>query len=301
MLEPVTIDQLRVFVAVVESGSFSAASRKLGRAQSGISQAVATLEDQLGLALFDRSGRRPVLTPEGASLVEDARAAIARVQRLRGRARALSGHVEPSVTLAVSLLVPYETLSTTLGAFEAAFPDTDLRLLVQEAAGPVEAVIAGTANLGVTGTYSVGAASFPTSSLASAVIGSVPIVAVAARDHPVIRGGSAGTAIDRAREERQLLSVGAGGDGATVALSRRTWLVGDQELRRRLVRSGFGWAVMPRHIVADDIERGELTVLDLERHGVPATETVLALHDLKRPLGPAATWIVSALSAMMFT
>ena len=58
-----SLDQLKTFLTVVETGSFAAAGRKLGRATSAISYAIANLESQLGVALFDRgSTRKPVLT-----------------------------------------------------------------------------------------------------------------------------------------------------------------------------------------------------------------------------------------------
>jgi len=63
-----TLDQLRVLVTIADMGSLSAAGRKLGRVQSAISQAVATLEDAQGVTLFDRSGFRPVLTDVGRVL-----------------------------------------------------------------------------------------------------------------------------------------------------------------------------------------------------------------------------------------
>lgn len=291
MLEPVTIDQLRVLVAVVEAGSFSEAARRLERAQSGISQAVATLEDQLRLRLFDRTGRRPMLTPEGAAIVEEARAVIARARQLRSRARSLSGGVEASVTLAVSLLVPTDALTDTLGAFETQYPGTDLRLLVQEAAGPAENVLAGRADLGVTGAFYVRDAE---DGLRRTRLGSVPIIAIAAAHSRAAHRSTETDPGEIVEEERQLLSGGVDG-GATPAISRRTWLVGDQALRRSLVLSGFGWAVMPRHVVAEDIAAGRVVTLDLEARGVPSTETILALHRAAQPIGPAATWIVEAL------
>src|SRR6267142_2478242 len=65
MLDGLTLDQLRTFIAAAEEGSFSAAGRKLGRAQSVVSKTLANLEAQLGVKLFDRSARYPRLTDEG--------------------------------------------------------------------------------------------------------------------------------------------------------------------------------------------------------------------------------------------
>ena len=65
-----TLDQIRLFLAVVDEGSFNAAARRLGRAISVISYGIASMEAQLGITLFDREGsRRPVLTDAGKALV----------------------------------------------------------------------------------------------------------------------------------------------------------------------------------------------------------------------------------------
>ncbi len=69
MLDGLTLDQFAVFVTVVEEGSFSAAARKLNRAQSAITYTVQALEAQTGTDLFDRSAYRPTLTPAGRALV----------------------------------------------------------------------------------------------------------------------------------------------------------------------------------------------------------------------------------------
>src|SRR5471032_2467284 len=72
MLDGVTLDQLRTFIAAAEEGSFSAAGRKLRRAQSVVSQTLANLELQLGVTLFDRSARYPKLTDDGRALLQNA-------------------------------------------------------------------------------------------------------------------------------------------------------------------------------------------------------------------------------------
>src|SRR5271154_2231676 len=83
-----TLDQLHVLTAVVEAGSFSAAARRLHRAQSVVSYTIANLEAQLGVALFARDGRRPLLTDAGRALVADARRVGRLVDELRARAAA---------------------------------------------------------------------------------------------------------------------------------------------------------------------------------------------------------------------
>src|ERR1700709_2225318 len=90
MLDSVSLDQLRTFIAAVDEGSFSAASRKLLRSQSVVSETISNLEDQIGVQLFDRSGRYPKLTPAGSVILGDARSIITGADLLLDREQGMS-------------------------------------------------------------------------------------------------------------------------------------------------------------------------------------------------------------------
>src|SRR3546814_13495285 len=87
MLDGISLDQLRAFIAAVDEGSFSAAARKLYRVQSAVSGWVGGLENQLGVVLFDRTTRFPKLTPAGALLLVDARNVVSGVDAMKARAK----------------------------------------------------------------------------------------------------------------------------------------------------------------------------------------------------------------------
>ena len=92
-----TLDQLQVFIAVAEAGSFSAAARKLNRAQSVVSYAINNLEQQLDVTLFERTGlRQPRLTVEGRAMLEDARRIVGGLEGMRARVRGLRQGLEAS-------------------------------------------------------------------------------------------------------------------------------------------------------------------------------------------------------------
>src|SRR6516165_4994108 len=116
MIDPLTLDQMRVLVAVADSGSFSAAARSIGRVQSAVSQSIQTLEATLELKLFDRLGKTPRLTDAGAALVGDARALIAGAAALRARAQSMADDVEPELALAVDGIFPIPLLMESLKA-----------------------------------------------------------------------------------------------------------------------------------------------------------------------------------------
>ena len=97
MLDGISLDQLRIFIAAAEEGSFSAAGRRLNRAQSVISQTIAMLEGQTGVTLFDRTGRYPVVTAPGRILLADAKVVTCSVNALRARANGIAAGLEPEL------------------------------------------------------------------------------------------------------------------------------------------------------------------------------------------------------------
>ena len=122
MIDPLTLDQMRVLVAVAETGSFSAAARRLGRVQSAISQAVQAMESTLGVQLFDRSTKTPTLTEAGAAIVGDARAIVGSAAALRARAESIATDLEAELTLAIDATFPMPLLMKSLEALRGAFP-----------------------------------------------------------------------------------------------------------------------------------------------------------------------------------
>jgi DNA-binding transcriptional LysR family regulator len=94
MLDALTLDQTRTFVAVAEAGSFRAGAKRLSRVQSAVSHPIANLEAELGVILFDRSSHRPTLTSDGRALLADGRAILLKVDLMRSRARGLGEGVE---------------------------------------------------------------------------------------------------------------------------------------------------------------------------------------------------------------
>src|SRR4029450_1082936 len=130
MLEAITLDQLRTFIAAVDEGSFSAAGRKLRRAQSVVSQTLANLEAQLGVKLFDRSARYPRLTEQGRSLLLDARSIAEAIDGFKARARAMREGLEPELAAAIDVMYPMERLTRAASHSRNAFPHTALRVYV---------------------------------------------------------------------------------------------------------------------------------------------------------------------------
>ena len=151
MLDGITLDQLRTFIAAVDEGSFSAAGRKLRRAQSVVSQTLANLEAQLGVKLFDRSARYPRLTEEGRSLLADARSVAGNVDEFKARARAMREGLEPELSVAMDVMYPMEALTRAAVHSRKTYPHTPLRLYVEALGGVIKPVLDRNCSIGVIG------------------------------------------------------------------------------------------------------------------------------------------------------
>lgn len=285
-----TLDQLAIFLAVAEEGSFHGAARRLGRAVSAISYGMAALEAQLGITLMEREGsRRPRLTDAGRSVLAHARGVSDEVNALVAGVRALSQGMEPDLSLAVDVMVPRGVLAGVLRDFQQAFPTVDLRLQVDALGAIREMVLDGCAQLGVEGPMGT-----EDQALQLMALGEVELVPVAAPGHPLAQQDIAPGV---ARRWRQLVltdrsPLTAGQDFSV--LGTRTWRLGDLGAKHALLLEGIGWGNMPRHMIADDLAAGRLVVLALPE--APGAHYALkAIWRQDCPAGPARTWMLETL------
>ncbi|MFN7158900.1 MAG: LysR family transcriptional regulator, partial [Erythrobacter cryptus] len=227
-----TLDQLRIFIAVAEHGSFGAAARSMGRAISAVSYGIAQLEAQLGLVLFAREGsRRPVLTPAGAGLLAEARSIADGVDALLAKARALHAGQEPALTLVVDVMVPGEVTARVLGAFRQTFPSCALTLRIEGLGAVAACLIDGEAELAIGGPV-IG--DHP--ALERQVLGAVDLIPVAAPGHPLAR---AGVAPGESRRHLQLVLTDRSPltEGREFSvLSPLTWRLGDLGAKHALLK-----------------------------------------------------------------
>src|ERR1041384_940631 len=176
-----TLDQISVFLAVVESGSFTGAARRLGRAPSVISYAIANLENQLGVTLFARAGTaRPKLTDAGRAILADSRNLAIAVDGLLAKARGLISGLEAEVSLVVDVMWPAKKLVKALDDFRRKFPTVALRLQVETLGAVTHAVMEGAAAFGISGPLELAS-----DLLVRGPAGSVKLVPVAAPAHPL--------------------------------------------------------------------------------------------------------------------
>lgn len=293
MLDGLSLDQLRTFIAAANEGSFSAAARKLGRAQSAVSELVRSLEIQLGVDLFDRSGRYPQLTASGNMLLATAREVIAKVDAFKSQAKGMAAGLEPELSVVIDVFFPIHVIAEAAKDFRQQFPDVPLRLFVEALGGTVQPVLDQRANFGIVGSLPAMPPGVVTEPLAG-----VMFLVVAAANHPLaaiegtISRAELAKHVQLVLTDRTDLSKGR----EFGVMSPQTWRLADLFAKHTFLINGLGWGGMPSHAVRTDIEAGRLVELTVE--DIPAGGLRLPMSAAYRsdgPPGPAGRWLIERL------
>ena len=292
MISRLSLDQLRVLVTIADTGSFSAAGRALGRAQSAISQIVVSLEGAQGVSLFDRSGHRPRLTDIGDVLVAQARLVLASAARFEAVAANTRAGLEPELALAIDPLVPTAPLIDSLRALGSAFPDLPVSFSTEGLGGSLRRLRSGSAALAIC----LLLPAVPDDIVAFPLL-RIRVRAVCAPGHKLAGLGRPATRDDLAPHVQLVLSDPVEPGGPNYGLSSaRLWRFVDLARRLDFLLAGFGWCRMPEHLVADAIAEGRLVLLDIEDDPTPQDGLpIYAAHRRDRLLGPAGRWLLDDL------
>jgi len=117
-----TLDEWEILHAVVQLGGFAPAAEQLNRSQSTISYAIARLQEQLGLKLFEQKGRKAHLTEAGRVLLADAEPHLTGFHQLEQRARSLASGGQSEIRVSVDSIFPNERLFAALAEFAQNYP-----------------------------------------------------------------------------------------------------------------------------------------------------------------------------------
>jgi len=174
----VTLERLRVFVAVAERQHVTAAARALNMTQSAVSNALAALEAEHAVHLFDRVGRGVVLNETGRVFLPEAKAVLARAAAAEAALADMSALRRGRLAVFASQTIASYWLPRRLVAFHKAHPAIELDVAIGNTREAAEAVLGGAAELGLV----EGAVDEP--ALSSAVVGSDRLAVLVAPDHP---------------------------------------------------------------------------------------------------------------------
>jgi DNA-binding transcriptional LysR family regulator len=300
--DPVTLDQLRAFVAVVDEGSFSAAARRLRRVQSAISAAMSNLEEQLGVTLWDRSTKIATLTAEGRAVLAGARRVLGEVDELRRLTTGMVMGLEASVSLCIDALFPLAALVQLSVDFAQQFPSVDLRVDTQAMSAVTALVSAGVATIGVANPVG------RVPGLEKKPLAVIRMLAVVGPGHPlakepgIIPASRLGNVVQIVLSERNVVGGATQGAPDQGVLSPRTWRVADLHTKHALLRANLGWGMLPEHLVRDDLESGTLVRIRPEPWGGneagEGRVQLSAIYQTGSAFGPAHRWVLQQLGAL---
>jgi DNA-binding transcriptional LysR family regulator len=296
MLETVSLDQLRTFIAAATEGSFSAAGRKLRRSQSVVSHTISNLEQQVGVKLFVRESRYPTLTSEGNILFIEAVEVINKVNDFKTTARKISEGMESEVSLVVDIMFPMSVLTAAIKELHENYDSVAINISVNALAGTVQPLLDKSCQISIIGFLPELPASISCDFLLS-----TSHVFVASHDHPLSIQGS-----DLSRKEVskhvQLIII----DKTNVSkdlnfgvVSPKLWKLTDLSVKRECLLAGLGWGSMPYQMVKQDIEDKRLIPLKIKDMSemfflMPMSVAV----NSSNPPGPAGRWLVNKLKEL---
>lgn len=235
------IDEIRSFVAVAETGSFSAAARNLKRAQSVVSMHIAGFEAELGYKLFDRTPK-PVLTAQGRELLVGAKRVLVEADRLQNRALTLNDTQTPSIYMGIDLVLEAPVMIDLLRLFAKSFPS--VRLQIENISGSEAKWFFTKTAMNLALVFS----SDPSLESDEYILGHSPLSIVVAKNHPL-------AAIDRPtvddlRRYRQIVVHARDPQSPSPAVVNTDyWEIDSGLWALGLAARGVGWAILPNFLL----------------------------------------------------
>jgi DNA-binding transcriptional LysR family regulator len=282
-----SLESLFMFVEAAALGSFSAAARKLGKQQSTVSEAIANLEIDLGLTLFDRATRRPTLTEQGKAMLIHAQHVLDASDRLTRSAHSLADGLEPALTLVLSDTYQSNRFEAVLTEFEQRYPELELECMIAEHTDVIALVQQGRAQLGLVGAQP----DYPPDIGFEALAEPSELGLYVGKRHRLATATHVTMEMLLAARE---LRISTYGDASVERRRGRCWSASSYLLLLEMTELGFGWAELPRWLVQRFAADG---LLELQARGWPKTVQVDAVWSRRHGLGKAGGWLLDTLLA----
>lgn len=284
-----TLERIRHFVAVAETGTMTQAAKDLGKVQSAVSTSIALLEADLNLELFDRSRRSLSLTVSGEIMLLEAKALLRQVDVLNRRALDLSQGQSARLEISLDEALPQEPLRLLLKELALRWPALELTIWNGTASEVMDYVSDGRSDVAFQ--FDRGA---DTTSFAQSYIGAVPQAICVARTHLLASQGQVSR--KELTAHRQLLIHIEGMEQTVVSPS--VWRSDSFYVIADMVADGMGWAILPLNIAEYENLRNKLAQLHCQEMVLPPLP-VRMLWRQGQSLPPAAVWMQQRLSELL--
>lgn len=285
-----------MLVLSADLGSFSACARHLGKVQSAVSHAINTLEIDLNVELFDRSTRKPVLTPAGERLYRSAKALLAQSDEFELIAKSINKQEESELCIVIDDALLTKGIHQLLAEFAQHFPYTQLDILTRPSPDIVPLIQQGKASFGLmfTELATIKEVDF-------CYIGHMPMLAVCHPKHPLSQRSSV-TETDLF-SHRQLAIRGSQKTEPPmmVSMSPNVWWCSSSLNALSLIEQNVGWGYLPEYLVKTKIEENELVQLHMSFDHVPWQVPIDLIWRRGNTIGPGAKWLLNELKHSFVT
>ncbi len=290
-----SFEQLKVFVAVCEHGSFSAAARKLKRAQSGVSQAISNLEIAIDQTLFSREKHTPELTENGKALLPIARSILHQQKYFDQKIEALSNDSEHELTIAVDDSLMSQEFIKLLSPLAAQFPITNFELICASTFDIEELIRQDKAQIGIV--YADGELKVDMDIF---ILGQARFLTVVAPNHeltrlPVVKDSDLKhfrQCVHRSVEKQELWF--------TYGISSNIWYANDHKTLVDMVSEGLGWSNLSEMLVKKPMAEGRMVALPVAHEKSGWVTTVGCLVSRSRTNGPVLNALIELLQQHQF-
>ncbi len=286
-----TLEQLKAFITAAETGSFSAASRKLGKAQSRVSTAISNLEIDLGFELFDRSAKFPVLTAQGKEMLVDAQAILQQCQRMNARAHAVTAGEPVAFNVAIDEAVPMATFETLFCLLAESFQNLTVTIINGSQDDIVNWVKKGRADIGFV--YRIKPLS---ESLEWYDLVMVKQKLITGLNHPLAQVKL--PTEDDLVKYRQLVIRDKLGYSQENPLSPNYWHIDSYFYISSLVEKNLGWAFVPEHIIDNIWLNQGVKILSTAELTSPPLLTLSAVKHKSRNWDKVMLWFEPTLTQL---
>lgn len=251
-------EQLLMFQAVIETGSFSAAARKLGKVPSAVSMSIANLEIDLNLTLFDRKGREPIPTDEARVLYEKTSQLLIEMNQWKQHAHALSTGLEANLTLVIVSELLHTNWTDYICLLESRFPDLQINIVSAPQEDALQMLLDGSAQL---------ALMFEREHLDNreqfVELKREALIPVISNSHPLANQNQ--VSYEQILTTRQI--VVASRDETLkpeLLFSKHYWRTDNHHSACLMILRNLGWGVLPQEMFQENPElKNKLKVLDL--------------------------------------
>jgi len=294
MISPITLDALKVLDAIERKKSFAAAAEELFRVPSAISYTINKLEDDLAIALFDRSKRKAELTPVGKMIVEQGRLILNATDELTHMAKQSANGWELELRICIDSILKFNPFYSLIALFQTEYPWIDIRLTEEVFGGTWDALNSGRCDLMIGADNDTSGSEFTAHN-----IGSIDFIFAVKANHPLCNEQQPLTETMIKKFPSIVVA-----DSSLDLPTRSAGLLDGQaritvpsiEKKIEAHCQGIGVGYLPVHRISNELATGELVALPLKDHENRQHDLYIAWG--KNNEGKALAWFVKQLLEM---